>query len=175
MPSKNIIQYNKKGFTFFSIEKSFFINYPSQKSQKYQWMTGLCRRVLIVCSLFLEDCPNEKDIFYWILLAIFQKKEPPRGLGEWKIPQQNFRSAVAVAVAFLGWWGWRGAILHNKLMVREMRCSQGLTHNGMLCNLALGVVRRWVWLLFGAWAEQLFHFFSIEKKKVLYLEKNKCQ
>ena len=55
----------------------------------------------------------------------------------------NFRSASAVALAS-GWARWEGAILHNMLMMRGAAYPKGLQHNGLLCNIAWGVVVRWV-------------------------------
>lgn len=66
-----------------------------------------------------------------------------RGLGHWKIaPTINLPSALAVASA-IGWERWRGAILHNSLIVQGEANPQGLNYKRLLCNLALGVVERW--------------------------------
>ena len=47
---------------------------------------------------------------------------------------------------------WRGAILHNELMMQGVAYPKGLQHNGLLCNIALGVVERGVSaLVFCAW------------------------
>jgi hypothetical protein len=60
------------------------------------------------------------------------------------INKLDFPSAVAVASAFLGRVRWRGAILHNELMVLFLH------HNFSLCNIAWG--RFWA---FEGW-QQLF-------------------
>jgi len=82
--------------------------------------------IIFHCALdFFGRMPKRERCFLLgFSLAIFQKNEHPRGLGEWKIPQLNFRSASAVALAFLGRVRWRGAILHNKLIVSRPRGSR---------------------------------------------------
>jgi len=43
-----------------------------------------------------------------------------------------------------GWARWRAAILHNELIVQGEAYPLGLHYNGLLCNIALGVVERGV-------------------------------
>jgi hypothetical protein len=91
---------------------------------------------------------------------------------------------VAVALA-TGWARWRGAILHNELIVQGEANPKGLNYNGLLCNLALGVVfARILALVFERWVSSSLFFFQLtnnkcnlqlKKNKVLYLGRSKCQ
>ena len=85
------------------------------------------------------------------------------------------------------WVGAAGvaAILHNELIVSSHSVFDGLNYNGLLCNIAWGVVfASFLALVFERWvSSSLFYFqltnnkynLQLKKNKVLYLGKNKCQ